>query len=227
MCGRYLLGFSAGDFLRCFGVGAPEGFTPRFNAAPTQQLPILRLNQGVFQASFAKWGLIPFWAKDASIGARMINARSESAGSKPSFRQALRSRRCLVPAEGFYEWSGPKGGKIPWLIRRGDFLTFGGLWERWGGPEHEIESFTILTTQANAAVEHLHDRMPVIIEKSEWEDWLDPGRTTAQELQDYFEPASPEGFEIVRVSPVVNSARNDSPECSQPLGGVLRVGPRP
>lgn len=215
MCGRYLLSFSGADFARHFLTEAPEGYAPDYNIAPTRTAPIIRSVDGNIKATSARWGLLPSWAKDLSIGARMINARSETASVKPSFRKAFRRRRCLVPAEGFYEWSGPKGRRQAWLIRRGEAMTFGGLWESWKGKDGWIESFTILTTRANAALEKIHDRMPVIIDRESREAWLDPTRTEVEE--EWLAPFDPEGFELIRVSDRVNSVRFNDPECCRPI----------
>lgn len=215
MCGRYFLRFSGAEFARQFKTDAPEGFEPNYNIAPTQMAPILRMRGGDLRASMARWGLIPRWARDASVGARMINARSETAANKTSFRDSFRHRRCLVPAGGFYEWSGPKGQKKAWLIRRGEAMTLGGLWETWRSEEGFIESFTILTTTANDALKAIHDRMPVIIDRKHWEAWLDPSRSEVED--EWLDPADSAGFELVRVSDRVNSVRFNDPECCRPI----------
>jgi len=215
MCGRYFLRFSGAEFARQFGTDSPEEFEPNYNIAPTQLAPILRMVDGKTKASLARWGLIPHWARDASAGVRMINARSETAATKTSFRDSFRQRRCLVPAEGFYEWSGPKGRRQAWLIRRGEAMTFGGLWETWRAEEGFIESFTILTTAANDALKAIHDRMPVIIDRQYWEAWLDPSRSEVED--EWLDPADSAGFELVRVSDRVNSVRFNDPECCRPI----------
>lgn len=166
-----------------------------------------------------RWGLIPRWAKDASIGNRLINARAETAAEKPSFREAFRRRRCLIPADGFYEWKKEADGKQPWLIRRmeGKGFAFGGLWERWNGPEGPVESFTILTTSPNATVGPLHDRMPVIVAPAAFDLWLDPEVDGPLLLENILRPAPDDLLEAHPVSRLVNSPANDEPACIAPL----------
>ncbi|MCC7353120.1 MAG: SOS response-associated peptidase, partial [Anaerolineae bacterium] len=160
------------------------------------------------------------WAKDPTIGSRMINARSETVAEKPSFRSAFKSRRCLVPADGFYEWQRQERGKQPFFIRMSEGTPFAiaGLWEHWQGPEGEvIESCTLLTTEANEMMRPLHDRMPVILDPKDYDLWLDPGVQKREILLPLFRPYASEAMIAYPVRPVVNSPANDSPLCIEPL----------
>jgi len=220
MCGRYTLS-EPGDLFQELGVEPPEDFQPRYNVAPTQTLPAVRATAGGDGRELVelRWGLVPFWADEPSIGNRMINARSETAAKKPAFRQAFRKRRCLLPADGFYEWAKEGGQKQPYHI----FLeghrpfTFAGLWEHWARGEDVIESFTILTTDPAPDIEHLHDRMPVILPPDVRDLWLDPGVEDAEALRQLLRPYPGNDLAFVPVSRVVNSPKNDRPECVQPL----------
>ena len=180
---------------------------------------IIRLNPETLQRRLAlvKWGLIPFWAKDSSIGNRLINARAESAAEKPAFRSAFKSRRCLVPADGYYEWKKMKGGqKQPYLARNADGspFAFAGLWERWQAPEDEIiESCTILTTDANDLTQPIHDRMPVILNPKDYGLWLDPEVKGPALLKPLLQPYPSEEMMVMPVNPKVNKASYDSPDC--------------
>jgi putative SOS response-associated peptidase YedK len=170
------------------------------------------------ELALVRWGLIPAWAKEASIGGRLINARSETVAEKPAFRSAFRKRRCLVPADGFYEWRKREGGgpKQPMLVRRRDGapFAFAGLWEHWRGPEGEVQTCTILTTEANAVLAPIHDRMPVILDPAAYDRWLDPARPGAEEL---LRPCSDGWLEAFPVSTRVNNVRNDVAELIAPM----------
>lgn len=176
-----------------------------------------------------RWGLIPSWADDPAIGNRLINARSETAAEKPSFRSAIKQRRCLVPVDGFYEWQATgKKTKQPHLIRLKDGQPFAlaGLWERWTAPDGElVESFTILTTDANAMMQPIHDRMPVILSREDYDRWLDAG-TPLEEIKGLLRQFPADQMENFPVSTVVNNPRNEVPECVQPMGapGALHDG---
>jgi len=162
-----------------------------------------------------KWGLIPFWAKDKKIGYKMINARAESVGNKPSFRAAFRHRRCLIPAGGFFEWDHSAPAKQPYYIRRSDseLLAFAGLWEHWQGQDGEIiESCTIITTEANSLVGKIHDRMPVIIEPIQYAAWLDP-QTNSGTLLAMLKPLLDRKMVLYPVGKAVNNPKNDNPQC--------------
>ena len=219
MCGRFVLMTPGRDLAERFRLEEEPVLEPRYNIAPTQMVAIIRLNPETLQRRLllVKWGLIPFWAKDKSIGNRLINARAESASEKPAFRSAFKSKRCLVPADGYYEWKKMKGGqKQPYLARNADGtpFAFAGLWERWQAPEDEvIESCTILTTDANDLTQPIHDRMPVILKPADYDLWLDTEVWDPNLLKPLLHPY-PSGEMIVQpVSPKVNKATYDAADC--------------
>lgn len=167
-----------------------------------------------------RWGLIPMWAKDMSDASRKINARSETASTLPAFRDAMKSRRCLVPADGFYEWQRQAGRKQPYCfeVSDGELFAFAGLWERWKDPSGEwIRSFSILTTTPNAVTSVVHDRMPVILNRDNYDLWLDPAMTTVEEVSDMLKPYRADLMRSYLVGPRVNHVSNDDAECSAPL----------
>lgn len=216
MCGRYLLSTPADAVLEVLGAVEGDAFAPRYNISPTQNAPIVRLGEDRRILAMARWGLVPSWAKDSSIGNRMINARSETVAQKSSFRSAFRARRCLVPADGFYEWQGEKGAKQPWRIAMagGELFAMAGLWEPWEQGESPMESFTILTTEPNATCAAIHDRMPVILPRKTWDAWLDPASDRGA-LEALLVPFA-EAMETLAVSRHVNSPANDDPRCIEP-----------
>jgi len=220
VCGRYTLTVSAAVLAEVFAVDVPE-LRPRYNVAPTQTMGVVRLDRhGARAWRQARWGLIPSWSKDPAIGNRMINARAETAADKPSFRAAIRRRRCLVPADGFYEWRRSPDGKVPHLIRFEDGRPFGfaGLWERWRDPGgEEVDSYTILTTRPNEVVATLHDRMPVILPPAVHHEWLASGEIERDRLEVLLAPHPAAGMEAYPVSRHVNSPANDDPECVRPV----------
>jgi putative SOS response-associated peptidase YedK len=202
--------------VRLFGLNSAPDLLPRYNIAPTQSVLAIRADeQAGREAQTLRWGLVPFWAKDLAIGSRMINARGETVSEKPAFRQAFRRRRCLIPADGFYEWQKVPGGKQPWFISRRDDipLAFAGLWERWDkrGTEDPVETCTIVTTAANATLAPLHDRMPVILGPQDWDSWLG-ANTPPEALVDLLRPAADDLLGARPVSRRVNSPGNDGPE---------------
>lgn len=212
MCGRFSQSKPLDVLARRFRASYPlTNLEPRFNIAPTQKAPILRVaDDGQRSISLVRWGLVPHWAKDMSIGAKMINARCETAAEKPGFRSAMKARRCLVLADGFYEWKKVGAKKQPWRFVSKDDEPFAmaGLWETWG-PE-KIETFTIITTTSNALVAPLHDRMPVVFPDSAAEDaWLSAGDAAL------LKPAPDEILRAFIVSDRVNNVRNDEPELIQ------------
>jgi putative SOS response-associated peptidase YedK len=220
MCGRFLLSTPARELALHFDVEVPELF-PRYNIAPTQPIGIVRLAEGQAQREWAtvSWGLVPGWAGDADVGSRLINARAETAADKPSFRTAFRRRRCLVPADGFYEWKPAGRHKQPHLIRprQGGSFAFAGLWECWHGPGGAcLETAAILTTTANEAVQPIHDRMPVLLRPQDYVAWLDPLRQHAGELQSLLRPWLAEGTEIAPVGSWVSNPRHEGPRCLEP-----------
>ncbi len=220
MCGRYTLTVSAAVLAEVFGVSEDPAHLPRYNIAPTQLVPlVLGLEAGGRALVRGRWGLVPSWAKDPSIGSRLINARAETVADRPAFRSAVRQRRGLLPADGFYEWVPTGEGKRPHLIRYTDrrVFAFAALWERWRAPDgSELVSCTILTTAPNDLVAPLHDRMPVILEPATWDEWLarDPlGRSRLAELT---ATCRVDGLEVLPVSPRVNRPANDDPGCLAP-----------
>ncbi len=218
MCGRFTI-TSIDDLVDEFGeLVLPADLRPRYNIAPTQPVPIIANdNQG--EVALVRWGLVPYWAKDISIGNRMINARSETIASKPAFRAAFSRRRCLVLADGFYEWKRQGKVKTPFYIRLSSRrpFSFAGLWERWKGPDDaEVLSCTIVTGAANDLMAPIHDRMPIVVAPEDRARWLTPERVSSDEMADILSPPPSEGFEIFEVSRLVNSPKNDSPECVAP-----------
>jgi putative SOS response-associated peptidase YedK len=215
MCSRYFLDADGNVIAYTFHVPVHDRIRKRFNIAPTQEAPVVRVGEdGERRVDLLRWGLVPFWAQDPSIGNRMINARSETVAEKPSFRAAFKSRRCLVPATGFFEWKGEPGHKQPFAITAGDqpLFAFAGLWESWrdkSQPESPaLETFTILTTDASPDVAAIHDRMPVILPAERAGEWLAAPVAKAQDLlKPYAGPVR-----IRAVSRLVGNPRNDVPE---------------
>ena len=205
-----------------------EPLPPRYNVAPTLPVYAVAVRRDHRALGTFKWGLVPSWAKDPSVGNRMINARAEGIDSKPAFRSALARRRCLIPADAFYEWqrrSGPDGrpaGKLPYAIRRldGQPMAFAGLWEVWRDPENPegdpLRTCVIVTTAANDLMAPIHDRMPVVLDPGDWDQWLDPS-VEASRAQKLLVPAPPEWFEVFPVSSRVNNVANDGPELLDPV----------
>ena len=211
MCGRYELHTQPAALALAFGVPFPPQMRPRYNIAPMQNVPIIRRSpSGERELVNVRWGLVPRWAKDPNIGNRMINARSETLAEKPSFRTALKRHRCLLPADGFYEWKQtPAGGKQPIHIGMKDQtpFAFAGLFERWLSPAGEVlDTCTIITTQSNALLAPLHDRMPVIVAPVAFDRWLDVANEDTAEL---FTPYPADAMTYYPVSLRVNSVRND------------------
>lgn len=217
MCGRFALIVDASVLADVFDVDPPRQLQPRFNIAPTQTIPIVRAGKDdTRECSMVRWGLVPSWAKDEKIGARMINARGETVAEKPSFRSAVKNRRCLIPADGFYEWVRKDSGKQPHFIHFADArpFAFAGLWERWHkGDGPPLDTCTIITTSPNELVANLHDRMPVILPPPLFEEWLEPMPMTPERLQEVLAPHPAKGMEAYPVSTYVNKPVNDGPEC--------------
>lgn len=223
MCGRYTLSMTPAEVLaalRCAGP-APDQ-PPRWNVSPTQAVIVAVLtNERERRLRPMRWGLIPRWAKDPSIGNRMINARAETLGEKPSFRDAYRKRRCVIVADGFYEWRKTATGKQPVWIHpvAGGPLTFAGLWETWTSPDGEVvDSCTIVTTEANGLIGTFHHRMPVILREEDRDRWLDPEPREPAELADLLRPAPDELLALRPVSTLVNNPRREGPELLEPAG---------
>jgi putative SOS response-associated peptidase YedK len=222
MCGRYTITVSGRVLAELFELDAEPRLAPRYNIAPTQQVPVVRLGaNGRPEWTEARWGLVPSWAKDQSVGARMINARGETLTEKPSFRNAVKQRRCLLPADGFYEWHTEGGGKQPYLIRFSDGrpFAFAGLWELWRGADADpLVSCTIVTTTPNGVVAPLHDRMPVILPRRLHREWLGPGELPHDRLDELLVPFPPDGMEAYPVSRRVNNPGTDAPSCAERAG---------
>jgi putative SOS response-associated peptidase YedK len=222
MCGRYILTSPGEVVAEVFElIDVPE-VLPRFNLAPTQEAAAVRIVTpgGRRTLDRLRWGLIPAWAKDAAIGNRLINARSESVEVKAAYRDSFERSRCLIPADGFYEWKRQGKTKQPYLIRRSDRRPFGfaGLWSAWRGPDSKVvETFAILTTEPNDLMRDLHDRMPVILSHRDFAAWLDPANHDAASLKALLVPPSTSGWEAVPVSSRVNSAAYDAPDCIDPV----------
>jgi putative SOS response-associated peptidase YedK len=219
MCGRYTLTTPAGRLAEQFGFdGSSVELPQKYNVAPTQGVAAVLEEDGQRQLEVLRWGLIPPWADDPQIGSRMINARSETAPGKPSFRRAFRERRCLIPADGFYEWQRTNGAKQPYFIhmKGGGPFAFAGLWESWSkGGEGEVRTCTILTTEANALVGEIHERMPVILAADAYDVWLDPA-SERDELTGLLAPYPEDEMEAYPVSRFVNSPQNNDPRCIEP-----------
>jgi putative SOS response-associated peptidase YedK len=217
VCGRYTLKSSGEALARHFELREVPQFAPRYNIAPSQDVRVVRVDAGGERTLRQhRWGLVPFWAESAAVGNRMINARSETAATKPAFREALRQRRCLVPMDGFYEWkrSGPRPGPRWFSAPDGELWGVAGLWERWRDPAgSELLSCTLLTTDANAAVAEVHDRMPVVLSPRDYATWLDPDLTDTKLLQSLLRPLASAAMACRAVSERVNDPRFDAAEC--------------
>ena len=225
MCGRFTQRFSWREVHAFLApTGAPRNLRPRYNVAPSQEIAAVRADEHGRVLSMLRWGLIPGWARDVRIGYKLINARAETVSTKPAFRSAFRARRCLIPADGFYEWTGRGSTRQPWLIglENGAMFAFAGLWERWTVPDgcvlpdslasygsgDTIETCTILTTAANETVAPVHHRMPVILDPGEFDPWLEGKHVP-------IEPCPAKTMTVHPVSTWVNSPSNDDPACAE------------
>jgi putative SOS response-associated peptidase YedK len=231
MCGRYQLTANERWLSEYFNIPAEDiEWAARWNIAPTDEVATIRQDRTEPKRIFAKmrWGLVPYWARDISIGAKTINAVCETAAEKPAFRESMRKRRCLVPANGFYEWKklGPKQRQAYHIGMKDDGLfAFAGLWDRWKGPDGKIiESCTVLTTQANALLQTIHDRMPVILHPDDYDLWLDTGVTDPAKVADLLKPFDARRLRVYPVSSTVNKVANDGPECAEEAG-ILEDAP--
>lgn len=220
MCGRFTLWLQFGDLVKAFpDLAFPEFLPPRYNIAPTQNVAVVP-NDGQKQVQLFRWGLVPFWAKDPSIGNRMINARGETAAEKPAFRAAYRRRRCVILADGFYEWRKEPGSrtKTPMYVHlaSGQPFGFAGLWEAWRPDDTPLYTCTIITTEPNQLLAPIHNRMPVILPRPAYDRWLDPTEQRSGSLNDLLVPYPAEEMVAYPVSTYVNSPGNDSPSCVTP-----------
>jgi len=224
MCGRFALTLTPETLREHFLLSEGFEFNQSYNIAPSQDIVAIRIDEKEAQrvGSSLKWGLIPFWAKDPKIGYKMINARSETAATKPSFRTAFKKRRCLIPTSGFYEWKriDPKTKQPYYITPKGvNAFGFAGLWEHWKGPNGDvIESAAILTTSANPLMSKIHDRMPVILSASDYDSWLDPSFENMDVLQKLLIPCSDKIMKAYPVDPYVNKPANNNPKCIEPIG---------
>lgn len=229
MCGRYRLSRRKQILEERFGADGEGDWSPRYNIAPTQMVPVVRQHpkEPRRDLSLLRWGLIPSWSKDASGAARAINARSESVATLPAFRDSFRSRRCLIPADGFYEWQKRGSAKQPYCfeVDDGELFAFAGIWDRWKDPGGQwIRSCSILTTTPNAVTSPVHDRMPVILDPDNYDLWLDPGMTDTAAVLEMVRPFDARRMRSYLVSARVNQVQNDDAECSTPA--TLPVTPQ-
>lgn len=230
MCGRFRLGKGRQALKKFFGAAHGIEWEPRYNIAPTQDIVTVRQDssQPKRVLSLMRWGLIPSWSKDSAGAARMINARSESAAELPAFREALRSRRCLIPSDGFYEWQKLGKTRQPYCfaLAGDDIFAFAGLWDRWRSPEGRlVETCSILTTSANELVRDTHDRMPVILPRDAYDLWLDPGFTRADGVLELLQPFPASAMKKYPVSSRVNNVDNDGPDCALPAENIPLAQP--
>ena len=223
MCGRYRLSRRkqlVDEYFDTVSDGCE--WTPRYNIAPTQPVPVVRQNtkEPIRELSLMRWGLIPSWAKDSSVAAKMINARSETAETRPAFRDALKSRRCLIPADGFYEWQRVGKTKQPYCFEVGNtqMFAFAGIWDRWKDPSGNwMKTCSILTTTPNAVTSAVHDRMPAILDSDNYDLWLDPGMQDASAASELLKPYGAQLMRCYPISPRVNHVANDDEECCAPV----------
>jgi len=219
MCGRYTLGVSPARIAELFDLAEEPVLRPRYNIAPTQDAPVVLATAAGRRLELRRFGLVPFWAKDPKLGSRLINARAESVEEKPAFRTAFRRHRCLVPADGFYEWQPIGRRKQPFYVRRADAQLFAmaGVCDTWHARQPDaIASFAILTTEADALLRPIHDRMPVILDPGSWPVWLDPAADTGR-LRGLLARPEPPGFEAYPVDVLVNNPAVDDPRCREAI----------
>jgi putative SOS response-associated peptidase YedK len=220
MCGRYTI-ISAPEAIRAlFRYEEQPNFPSRYNVAPTQPIPIVRLVEGKRQFALVRWGLLPSWVKDPRAFTLLINARGENVIDKPAFRAAMKRRRCLIPADGFYEWKAERGGKQPYFVRlkSGAPMAFAGLWENWMGPNgEELETAAIVTTSASRSLRPIHGRMPVIVPPEAFHLWLNCADVDAETAAALIVPAPDDLLEAFAVSTAVNRTANDDPRLIEPL----------
>lgn len=221
MCGRFTRKENMKHVAELLGLPIPPPLAPRYNIAPSQLVACVRTNPDTSEREWVelKWGLVPSWAKDPSVGHKLINARGETVDEKPSFRKAFKQQRCLILADGFYEWKREGKTKQPYYISLKDNrpFAFAGLWERWEKEDPAIESCSLITIHANSLMEPIHHRMPVILPEQVYASWLDPKLKNTVYLSGLLEPYKAEEMDAYPVSTMVNNPRNDLPECMAPL----------
>lgn len=223
MCGRYVITSPPEALRRIFAYAEQPNFPPRYNIAPTQPIPVVTLENGARHFRLMRWGLIPSWVKDPKTFSLLINARAETVTTKPAFRAAIRRRRCLVPADGFYEWRGMAGAKRPFFIHpcTGGPIAFAGLHETWVGPNgEELDTVAIITTASTPDLAALHDRMPVVIPAEAFDLWLDVAHVDAAAAAAMLAPPRRGFFDFHEVSPAVNRAANDDASLIAPVAGA-------
>jgi len=218
MCARYRLARKKEILAEIFDVGTDVDWVPRYNVAPGQDVGVIRQDatQPIRSFSLMRWGLVPRWAKDPKVGYKMVNARAETVSQKPAFREPLQSRRCLIPADGFYEWAKQGKAKVPFCFALANhtIFAFAGIWDRWQNPQGaQLQTCSIITTSANPLVSGIHDRMPVILERTSYDLWLDPGFRKVEPLLDLLAPYRAECMRNWRVGSRVNSVQNDDAAC--------------
>jgi putative SOS response-associated peptidase YedK len=226
MCGRYTLTTSPRSLRELFRFEDWPDFPPRYNIAPSQPIAIVRMSEGKRQFALVRWGLLPPWVKDPRTFSLLLNARGESVNDKPAFRNAMKRRRCLIPADGFYEWKRDGGRSQPYFVRAksGEPLAFAGLWECWIGPNgEELETATIVTTRANRTLSEIHERMPVIIPPEAFDLWLNGDAADAETAAALIAPAPDDLLVAYPVSPAVNRTANDGAALIEPFA----AGPEP
>jgi putative SOS response-associated peptidase YedK len=226
MCGRYAITTAPEAMRRLFRYFEQPNFPARYNVAPTQPIPIVRLAEGQRHFALVRWGLLPSWVKDPKAFTLLINARGESVNDKPAFRNAMKYRRCLIPADGFFEWKAEGKSKRPYFVHRKDRapFAFAGLWENWMGPNgEEMETAAIVTTGASASISHIHHRMPVMLEPEQFDMWLDTKNVDAQMATALIAPLPDDKVAAHEISNRVNRVVNDTPDVLEPLTAQERA----
>ncbi|KML02788.1 SOS response-associated peptidase [Rossellomorea marisflavi] len=222
MCGRFSLIESVHELQQQFEFDLSADLQPRFNIAPSQEVFSIISDGKKRRGGMLRWGLVPHWAKEAKIGYKMINARAEGIDEKPSFREPFRKKRCLIIADGFYEWKKVDDRKQPYrfVMKDGKPFAFAGLWETWKNGDAPLHTCTIITTTPNALTEDVHDRMPVILKRTDYARWLDPSNQAVDELKSLLVPYPAEEMELYAVSELVNSPKNDVADVLSPLNSL-------
>lgn len=227
MCGRFVQAQDPVDYARYFlaePLSVAEAPAPSYNVAPTDRVYAVAEHEGQRQLGTFRWGLVPWWAKDVGIGSRHINARAETVDTQPAFKDSFARKRCLVPADGFFEWERRPKGKLPHYVFRPDGapLALAGLWASWRDPrtDERLTTCTIVTTEPNELVAELHDRMPVVLPEAHWDRWLDREFDDPAALKAMLVPVADDALDEHPVSTLVNSVRNNLPECIVPLEGL-------
>jgi len=219
VCARYTLFTPGYEIAELFELSQVPDLTPRYNVAPSQLVAVIGTKAGGGGRGLAmfRWGFVPHWA-NAPTGPRSVNAKAETIAELPAFRDAFRQRRCLIPADGFYEWRDTPDGKKPlfYRLRAGKVMALAGIWDCWPGPTEKLFTCAIVTTTANSAVEPVHDRMPVILPREDWDTWLNPAEQESAKLRPILKPYPAEEMEILPVNPVVNNSRHEGPDCLSP-----------